>query len=32
MIFGIAIGHLALGMVMGLLFGAAVAASRRRKA
>jgi hypothetical protein len=31
MIFGIAMGHLVLGMVIGLFFGAAVAAARRRR-
>jgi hypothetical protein len=32
MIFGLAVGHMALGMVMGLFFGAAVAAARRGRA
>ena len=30
MIFGIAMGNMALGMIFGLLFGAAVAERRRR--
>ncbi len=32
MIFGIAFGHLALGMIFGLVFGGAVAAKRARAA
>jgi hypothetical protein len=32
MIFGIAMGHLVLGMVVGLFFGGAVAAARRARA
>jgi len=32
MVFGIAVGHMVLGMIMGLLFGAAVAARRSRAA
>jgi hypothetical protein len=32
MIFGIAFGHMVLGMIFGLLFGAAVATRRSRAA